>query len=119
MQTMKIKNSLILISAVLGLMVLPACKDKKPVEVETPKVEIKTEKPKAVRPEPEKIYPLTTAPKKPEGRKITVYEGEWLYEISRREYGYAQGWVKIYNANKDKIKNPDIIYPKMELIIPE
>lgn len=56
---------------------------------------------------------------KQEIRRIIVKDGEWLYNISRREYGNIQGWKKIYNANKTSISNPDLIFPNQELIIPE
>ncbi len=55
----------------------------------------------------------------PQERSVAVQEGEWLYDISRREYGNAQSWKKIYEANKEIIDNPDLIFPGQELIIPE
>jgi nucleoid-associated protein YgaU len=33
-------------------------------------------------------------------------------------YGSANAWRKIYEANKDKIKNPDLIYPGQVFTIP-
>jgi len=49
-----------------------------------------------------------------------VYEGEFLYKIAGYEevYGKGREWPKIYEANKDKIKDPDLIYPKQVLQIP-
>lgn len=89
-----------------------ACKDKKVPVVEMPDLtEVKKGTPKVI--EPEVMYA------EPSVRKVSVKKGEWLYDISRREYGNSQGWQKIYNANKDKIENPDLIYPNQEFIIPD
>jgi nucleoid-associated protein YgaU len=48
----------------------------------------------------------------------TVLEGDSLSKIALRFYGDAMQWQKIYNANRDKITNPDLIYPGQEFIIP-
>jgi len=49
-----------------------------------------------------------------------VYEGEFLFKIAGYDevYGNGRDWVKIYEANKDQIKDPDLIYPKQVLAIP-
>jgi nucleoid-associated protein YgaU len=49
-----------------------------------------------------------------------VYQGEFLAKIAGYEevYGKRSEWTKIYEANKDKIKDPDLIYPKQVLQIP-
>src|SRR5687768_14548325 len=53
------------------------------------------------------------------GRKMyTVVAGDSLSKIAQREYGDANEWKKIYEANKHIIKNPDLIYPGQELTIP-
>lgn len=117
---MKTVSPIYLAILVLALLSFSACKDKKPAEVIIPKAaEVKKEIRKVVRPESDTIYPLTPAPKRPEIKKVIVKEGEWLYDISRREYGNSRDWIKIYNANKALIKNPDLIYPNQELIIPK
>lgn len=49
-----------------------------------------------------------------------VKEGDTLQKISARPeiYGTHKQWVKIYKANKDRLKAPDRIKPGQELIIP-
>lgn len=49
-----------------------------------------------------------------------VYKGEFLYKIASYEevYGKGREWPKIYEANKDQIKDPDLIHPKQVLKIP-
>lgn len=52
------------------------------------------------------------------GKMYTVVSGDSLSKIAKREYGDAGKWRKIYEANKDKIKDPDLIYPGQEFTIP-
>lgn len=49
-----------------------------------------------------------------------VYSGECLWRIAAypEVYGDAVKWPLIYRANKDKIKDPDLIYPNQVLEIP-
>lgn len=50
----------------------------------------------------------------------TVVEGECLWMIAGMEYGhpYYYKWPLIYDANRDQIKDPDLIYPGWVLAIP-
>jgi nucleoid-associated protein YgaU len=49
----------------------------------------------------------------------TVRKGDTLSAIAKREYGDANAWRRIYDANRDKIENPDLIHPGQELTIPK
>lgn len=44
----------------------------------------------------------------------TVVKGDCLWNIAKKDYIYNDPfkWPRIYEANKDKIKDPDLIYPK-------
>lgn len=48
----------------------------------------------------------------------TVKSGETLSKIAKNYYGDASKYQKIFAANSDILKNPDLIYPNQELIIP-
>ena len=48
----------------------------------------------------------------------TVKSGDSLSKIAKHLYGDASSWHKIYDANRDKIKNPDLIHPGQVLTIP-
>ena len=50
----------------------------------------------------------------------TVKEGENLWQIARywEVYGQGNAWTQIYQANKDKIKDPNLIRPGWVLTIP-
>jgi nucleoid-associated protein YgaU len=53
------------------------------------------------------------------GRTYTVVKGDSLSKIAKQFYGNANQWKRIYEANKDVIKNPDLIYPGQTFKIPE
>ncbi|MBC3758840.1 LysM peptidoglycan-binding domain-containing protein [Hyunsoonleella sp. SJ7] len=48
----------------------------------------------------------------------TVQSGETLGKIAKQYYGKASKYQDIFKANSDILKNPDLIYPDQELIIP-
>ena len=48
-----------------------------------------------------------------------VVKGDSLSKIAQRVYGDARKWRKIYEANRDLIKDPDLIYPGQSLRVPE
>jgi nucleoid-associated protein YgaU len=49
---------------------------------------------------------------------ITVQPGFTLWGIAKREFGDGVMYVQVFNANKDRIKNPDLIYPGQVFMIP-
>jgi nucleoid-associated protein YgaU len=51
-------------------------------------------------------------------RSYTVVAGDSLSKIAKREYGDANAWHQIYEANRDIIKDPDLIHPGQSLKIP-
>ncbi len=48
----------------------------------------------------------------------TVQSGDTLSKISERYYGNSHDYMKIFNANKDKLNDPDEIEVGQELTIP-
>lgn len=57
----------------------------------------------------------------PQEWNYTVVKGDYLWKIAKKKdyYGNGFAWPKIYKANRDKIKNPDLIYPKQVFTIPK
>jgi len=51
-------------------------------------------------------------------RKYTVKSGDTLSKISKQFYGSANDYMKIFNANKDQLSDPDKISVGQELKIP-
>lgn len=54
----------------------------------------------------------------PKVRTYTVKSGDCLWNIAKKYYGNGAQYTKIYNANKGKIKNPNLIYVGQVLTIP-
>lgn len=51
-------------------------------------------------------------------RIYEVVSGDSLSKIAKREYGDAKLWPRIFEANKDLLKDPDKILPGQKLKIP-
>ena len=50
---------------------------------------------------------------------ITVQPGNTLWAIARDNYGQGPMYVKLFAANRDRIRDPDLIYPGQVFAIPE
>ena len=61
-----------------------------------------------------KTTPITTTV----GKTYTVVKGDSLSAISLKYYGDANQYMKIYEANKPLLNDPDKIYPGQVLSIP-
>ncbi len=48
----------------------------------------------------------------------TVQAGDSLSKIAQRYYGDAGQYMKIFQANRDKINDPNMIHPGQQLVIP-
>ncbi|HEV7839774.1 MAG TPA: LysM peptidoglycan-binding domain-containing protein [Gemmatimonadaceae bacterium] len=53
------------------------------------------------------------------GTTYVVKKGDNLSKIAKHFYGDPGKWKKIHAANSDKIPNPDLIHPGLQLTIPE
>ena len=54
----------------------------------------------------------------PEAKYYTVASGDNLSKISKAQYGDPNKYMKIFEANKPMLKDPDKIYPGQVLRIP-
>ena len=52
-------------------------------------------------------------------KAVTVQPGNTLWAIARERYGSGTLYVRLFEANKDAIRNPDLIYPGQVFEIPE
>lgn len=50
---------------------------------------------------------------------ITVQPGFTLWAIARENYGDGVMYVQVFEANRDKIKDPDLIYPGQVFTVPQ
>jgi nucleoid-associated protein YgaU len=52
------------------------------------------------------------------GRTYTVKPGDSLSKIAKEVYGGANDYMKIFEANRDKLRDPNMVHPGQELKIP-
>jgi len=58
------------------------------------------------------------APATAAGGRIVVQPGNSLWKLARDTYGQGVQYTVIYEANKDQIANPDLIYPGQVFSVP-
>lgn len=61
---------------------------------------------------------LTVSQPADESRYYTVVRGDTLSAIAKSQYGNANAYMKIFEANKPMLSHPDKIYPGQLLRIP-
>ncbi|NSY36788.1 LysM peptidoglycan-binding domain-containing protein [Leisingera sp. ANG59] len=61
--------------------------------------------------DPEQPVPLV--------RAVTVQKGDTLWAISQEKYGSGFLYVRVFEANRGAIRDPDLIYPGQVFTIPE
>ena len=55
----------------------------------------------------------------PEGQTYVVIQpGDYLWRIARATYGQGIRYTTIFEANRDQIRNPDLIYPGQVFVLP-
>jgi nucleoid-associated protein YgaU len=61
---------------------------------------------------------VAIAPAAPQPTRIVIQPGNNLWTLSRNLYGAGQNYTIIYEANKDQIRNPRLIYPGQVITAP-
>lgn len=51
-------------------------------------------------------------------RTYTVKPGDSLSKIAKEVYGNANEFMRIFEANRDKLRDPNVVHPGQELKIP-
>src|SRR5262249_8339220 len=64
-------------------------------------------------------FERVVVPPASEGRRLVVVQGDNLWNIARAHYGHGMHHILIYGANKDQIRDPDLIYPGQVFSIPK
>ncbi|MDC0982517.1 LysM peptidoglycan-binding domain-containing protein [Amylibacter sp.] len=54
-----------------------------------------------------------------ENGQATIQPGFTLWKLAELKYGFGMRYVQIFEANRDSIKDPDLIYPGQVFQIPE
>ncbi len=50
---------------------------------------------------------------------VVIQPGDNLWTIARRTYGQGWEYTLIYRANRDQIRDPDLIYPGQVFVVPD
>lgn len=61
------------------------------------------------------VAPVSSA----DGRRLHIVKGDNLWNIAQAHYGAGWRHTVIFAANKDQVKNPDLIYPGQILSLPK
>ena len=65
------------------------------------------------------VKKVTSSPSKSTAqRTYSVKKGDCLWNIAKKFYGNGSAYTKIYDANTNKIANPNLIYPGQVFVIP-
>ena len=70
---------------------------------------------------PTQATPTPTTPQvaeAPQPKRITIQPGNNLWKLSREIYGAGKSYTVIFEANKDQIRNPSLIYPGQIITAP-
>lgn len=81
----------------------------------TSELKIKTP---TTRPPAKKETPKQNTTTQKKTKTYTVKSGDTLWGIAQRFLGNGSKYMQIYNLNKDKIKNPNLIYVGQKLTLP-
>lgn len=61
---------------------------------------------------------FNTAPAEAGGSRV-ISRGDSLWALSRLAYGDGNRYAVIFNANREKIRNPNLIYPGQTVVLPQ
>ncbi|MGZ5911315.1 MAG: LysM peptidoglycan-binding domain-containing protein [Reyranella sp.] len=62
---------------------------------------------------------VPVAPAAGDSGRLVVVRGDSLWNIARAHYGHGMHHTLIYGANKEQIRDPDLIYPGQVLSLPK
>ena len=65
-----------------------------------------------------KPKPVEVKEPEPEFTFYTIVSGDSLSKIAKKYYGNAAKWPTLFEANKEVIENPDLIYPGQVIRVP-
>lgn len=71
------------------------------------------------REDPDVLAEATEAQGETVAKVVTVQPGHTLWAIARNRYGEGIAYVRVFDANRDRIRDPDLIYPGQVFSIPD
>ena len=88
-------------------------------EAQTTEVQPASTQATAAQTEPATATVAAPQPAPKRVQAITVQPGNTLWAIARERYGSGMLYVRLFDANKDAIRDPDLIYPGQVFTIPD
>ena len=89
--------------------------DTAPAEVASAEPAAAPDAPAATQPDPAAATPASA----PAPISVTVQPGFTLWGIAQERYGDGVFYVQVFEANRDKIKDPNLIYPGQVFSVPD
>lgn len=102
----------VLILVALGIVAWCGLSKEKPVAEAPPPAPVQASAPAPTPPAP------PPPPPPPAPKQLTVVKGDCLWRLSEAQLGDAHAWRRIFEANRGRIRNPDLIYPGQVLELP-
>lgn len=96
----------------------PAAPAEPPAAPEPAPAEVAAAEPAPAAPAPEPAPEPAAEPAAPPPVTVTVQPGFTLWGIAKENFGDGVLYVQVYEANRDKIRDPDLIYPGQVFTIP-
>ena len=88
-------------------------------EAQTTEVQPASTQATAAQTEPATATVAAPQPAPKRVQAITVQPGNTLWAIARERYGSGMLYVRLFDANRDAIRDPDLIYPGQVFTIPD
>jgi nucleoid-associated protein YgaU len=109
---------LLVIGAIVWLCTLPKLSTKSRALENVSSRSVEQPAPVTIIPQPAvKTEPAASAQQP--ARVHVVEKGQTLSQIAEQYYGSQRQWLKILNANRDTLPDPNRLTPGLKLIIPE
>ncbi len=97
----------------------PATAEPVPAAAEPAATAVATAEPaQVVEPATQPAQTQVAAAAAPEPSRMVIQPGNNLWKLSRQVYGKGIRYTVIYEANKDQIRNPNLIYPGQVFVMP-
>jgi len=97
----------------------PVNEEQTDVAIIEPKVEQAAEPEPEPKPKPEQVEAEVEKKEIQTGSAVIIRRGDNLWTVARRNYGAGIRYTTIFDANRDQVRDPHLIYPGQVLKIPE
>lgn len=96
----------------------PAADPSSPAAAASPSAASPSAASPAVPAAPVRVAPAPAGAARAEAGELEVRPGDTLWELSARHLGAPRAWPQLHAANRDAVRDPDLIYPGQRLRVP-